>query len=85
VPIDYDTDRPVIRVRAQDLYGTTTHPSVSDQAVVVHVLSPAGRPIQVTADVPGFWAGTWAQVRREMAGRYPKHHWPADPTTASRR
>jgi ATP-dependent helicase HrpB len=85
VPIDYDTDRPVIRVRAQDLYGTTTHPTVSGEPVVIHVLSPAGRPIQVTADVPGFWAGSWTEVRREMAGRYPKHHWPADPASASRR
>jgi ATP-dependent helicase HrpB len=85
VPVDYGTDRPVIRVRAQDLYGTTSHPTVSGQPVVVEVLSPAGRPIQVTADLPGFWAGSWAEVRREMAGRYPKHHWPTDPAAASRR
>jgi ATP-dependent helicase HrpB len=85
VPVDYGGDRPVIAVRAQDLYGTTDHPTVAGGPVTVHVLSPAGRPVQVTADLPGFWAGTWAEVRREMAGRYPKHHWPADPTVAAAR
>ena len=50
--------------------------------MVVELLSPAGRPVQVTADLPGFWAGSWVEVRKEMAGRYPKHDWPVDPATA---
>lgn len=84
VPIDYQGDAPTVAVRAQELYGTTTHPTIAGGRVpvVVQVLSPAGRPVQVTADLPGFWAGSWAAVRKDMAGRYPKHDWPADPTTA---
>jgi ATP-dependent helicase HrpB len=84
VPVDYSTERPRISVRAQDLYGTTIHPAVADGRVpvTVEVLSPAGRPIQVTADLPGFWRGTWHEVRKEMAVRYPKHAWPEDPATA---
>jgi len=71
-------------VRVQDLFGTVTHPTVANGTVpvVLHLLSPAGRPVQVTADLPGFWAGTWADVRKDMAGRYPKHPWPVDPLTA---
>lgn len=84
VAVEYGTrGEPSIHVRAQDLYGTTVHPTVGGVPVVVHVLSPAGRPVQVTADLPGFWAGSWAEVRKEMAGRYPKHPWPADPATAT--
>ncbi len=81
VDIDYTGDAPAIAVRAQELYGTDRHPTIAGVPVVITVLSPADRPIQVTADLPGFWAGSWAQVRTEMAGRYPKHHWPADPGT----
>ena len=83
VTVDYADGTPRLRARAQDLYGTTRHPRVLDGRVpvVIEVLSPAGRPLQVTADLPGFWAGSWEQVRREMAGRYPKHRWPKDPTT----
>ncbi len=81
VAIAYADGTPSISTRAQDLYGTTVHPTVDQGRVpiVVHVLSPAGRPVQVTADLPGFWAGSWAEVRKEMAGRYPKHRWPTDP------
>ena len=82
VPVDYSGEQPSIAVRVQDLFGTTTHPTVADGKVpvVVHLLSPAGRPVQVTADLPGFWAGSWQSVRKDMAGRYPKHAWPVDPT-----
>ena len=76
---------PAIAVRVQDLYGTTVHPAVARGRVplVVHLLSPAGRPVQVTSDLPGFWTGSWKEVRKDMAGRYPKHDWPLDPSTAS--
>jgi ATP-dependent helicase HrpB len=83
VPLDYDDERaPALHARVQDLFGVTTHPTVGGGRVpvVVHLLSPAGRPVQVTSDLPGFWAGSWAAVRKEMAGRYPKHRWPEDPT-----
>ncbi|MDQ4089424.1 MAG: ATP-dependent helicase HrpB, partial [Actinomycetota bacterium] len=82
VTVDYRGDQPTIAVRAQDLFGTTEHPTVAGGSVpvVVQLLSPAGRPIQVTADLPGFWSGSWADVRKEMVGRYPKHAWPVDPT-----
>jgi ATP-dependent helicase HrpB len=82
VAVDYSGDQPSIAVRVQDLFGTTTHPTVAGGRVpvVVQLLSPAGRPVQVTADLPGFWAGSWQSVRKDMVGRYPKHAWPSDPT-----
>ena len=85
VPVTYDGEHPRIAVRAQELYGTTVHPTIADGRipVTVEVLSPAGRPIQITGDLPGFWIGSWAAVRREMATRYPRHHWPDDPASAS--
>jgi ATP-dependent helicase HrpB len=75
---------PVVRVRVQDLFGTKTHPTVAGGRVplVLHLLSPADRPIQVTADLPGFWSGSWIDVKKDIAGRYPKHHWPDDPANA---
>lgn len=89
VPIDYtsavDQDAtPVVAARAQQWFGTTTHPRLLDGRVplTVVVLSPADRPVQITSDLPGFWSGSWAQVRAEMAGRYPKHAWPVDPGAA---
>ena len=87
VPIDYGSEQPTISIRVQDLYGTTTHPSVADGKVplVLQLLSPADRPVQITADLPGFWAGSWSEVRKDMAGRYPKHDWPLDPTSATPR
>jgi ATP-dependent helicase HrpB len=83
VAIDYSGDDPTMAVRVQDLFGTTTHPTIAAGRVpvVLHLLSPAGRPVQVTADLPGFWAGSWNDVRKDMAGRYPKHAWPLDPAT----
>jgi ATP-dependent helicase HrpB len=82
--VAYDGERPRIAVRAQDLYGTAVHPTIAEGRipVTIEVLSPAGRPIQITGDLPGFWSGSWAEVRREMAARYPRHHWPGDPTSA---
>ena len=77
--IDYSGDAPAASVRVQDLFGTTEHPTAGGRPIVLHLLSPADRPIQVTSDLPGFWAGSWADVRKEMAGRYPKHRWPDDP------
>jgi ATP-dependent helicase HrpB len=83
--IDYTGDRPRAAVKVQELFGTVTHPTVAGGRVPVtlELLSPAGRPIQITADLPGFWAGSWREVRREMNRRYPRHPWPEDPTTAS--
>jgi ATP-dependent helicase HrpB len=82
VPIDYSADSPRASVRVQDLYGVTLHPTIGNTPIVLTLLSPADRPIQVTSDLPGFWAGSWTEVRKDMAGRYPKHHWPTDPATA---
>jgi len=84
ISVDYTGSQPTMAVRVQDLFGTAVHPTVAGgrAPVVLQLLSPAGRPVQVTADLPGFWAGTWAMVRKEMAGRYPKHPWPVDPVAA---
>jgi ATP-dependent helicase HrpB len=85
VPIRYERDLVTASVRVQDLFGQQTHPSVGAGRVPValELLSPADRPIQITSDLPGFWSGTWTEVRKEMAGRYPKHQWPTDPATAT--
>jgi ATP-dependent helicase HrpB len=80
--ITYTDARPVCAVRVQDLFGLAAHPLVDGEPLVLELLSPADRPVQVTTDLPGFWAGSWSQVRSEMAGRYPKHHWPEDPASA---
>lgn len=82
VPIDYAGDQPDAFVRVQDLFGVTVHPTAGGVPIRLHLLSPADRPVQVTADLPGFWAGSWADVRKDMAGRYPKHQWPLDPANA---
>jgi ATP-dependent helicase HrpB len=75
-------DPPVLAVRVQDMFGATDTPTVADGRVPVtlHLLSPADRPVQVTSDLAGFWAGSWRDVRKDMAGRYPKHAWPEDPS-----
>ncbi|MEZ5137671.1 MAG: ATP-dependent helicase C-terminal domain-containing protein [Acidimicrobiales bacterium] len=86
IEIAYDDGEPRARARPQRLFGLTRHPTVGGRAqvpVVLELLSPADRPIQVTADLPGFWAGSWSAVRKDLAGRYPKHPWPTDPATAS--
>lgn len=82
VRVTYPDGVPRIAVRAQDLYGINRHPEIGGVPMVVEVLSPANRPVQITSDLPGFWKGSWVQVRKEMMSRYPKHDWPADPTTA---
>ncbi|HWQ87864.1 ATP-dependent helicase HrpB [Brevundimonas sp.] len=75
---------PRVDIRVQELFGVTAHPAVGGGRVplTLALLSPARRPVQVTKDLPGFWAGSWAAVRAEMRGRYPRHPWPEDPTRA---
>lgn len=83
VPIDYGgEDGPRIAIRVQDLYGLDRHPLIAGVPLLIELLSPAQRPVQVTRDLPGFWRGSYAQVRIEMRGRYPRHAWPDDPLTA---
>ena len=85
IAIDYGAEGgPVLACRPQELFGLARHPTIAGGRVplVLHLLSPAGRPIQVTRDLPGFWAGSWAAVRAELRGRYPKHPWPEDPANA---
>jgi ATP-dependent helicase HrpB len=85
VPIDYEAEEgPKLAIRVQELFGLATHPSIAKGRVplVIELLSPAHRPVQVTRDLPGFWRGSYADVKTEMKGRYPRHPWPDDPTTA---
>jgi ATP-dependent helicase HrpB len=84
--IDYAAEAgPTVTLRPQELFGLAEHPMVGEGRVplVLSLTSPAGRPIQTTRDLPGFWAGSWAAVAREMRGRYPRHPWPDDPASAS--
>ena len=76
---------PTVEVRAQALFGLTHHPRIADGAVplTLAITSPAGRPIQTTNDLPGFWRGSWRDVVKDMRGRYPKHPWPDDPASAA--
>lgn len=87
--LDYAVDpsqgqTPVLRVKLQELFGLTETPRVAggQVPVTVHLLSPAGRPVQVTRDLASFWHNTYDEVRRDLKGRYPKHYWPDDPHTA---
>ncbi|WP_121063076.1 ATP-dependent helicase HrpB [Chachezhania antarctica] len=82
VAIDYAPEGPAIAVRLQEMFGLTTHPQVAGQPLKITLLSPAQRPVQVTRDLPGFWSGSYADVRKDMRASYPKHPWPEDPTTA---
>jgi ATP-dependent helicase HrpB len=85
IPIDYGAgDTPVLAVRLQELFGLSETPAVAGGRVplLLHLLSPAGRPLQVTRDLRGFWATSYGSVRAEMRGRYPKHPWPDDPLAA---
>ncbi|HZX53106.1 MAG TPA: ATP-dependent helicase C-terminal domain-containing protein, partial [Ilumatobacteraceae bacterium] len=82
--IDYSREMPTVCVRVQDMFGTSVHPTVAhDVPLTIELLSPADRPIQITSDLPGFWSGSWSIVRKDLAGRYPKHQWPVDPATAA--
>jgi ATP-dependent helicase HrpB len=85
-PIDYFAPAgPTVEVRAQALFGLSQHPTVANGEVplILAITSPAGRPIQTTKDLPGFWAGSWRDVAKDMRGRYPKHPWPDDPASAA--
>jgi ATP-dependent helicase HrpB len=87
IAVDYSADQPVLAVKVQDVFGWTGTPTVADGRlpVVLHLLSPAGRPAAVTADLTSFWATGYPQVRAELRGRYPKHAWPEDPLQAPTR
>ena len=85
VPIDYEAEEgPKLAIRVQELFGLDRHPTIAGGRVplVVELLSPAHRPVQVTRDLPGFWRGSYAAVKAEMKGRYPRHPWPDDPLAA---
>jgi len=85
IRLDYEPGTPpVLAVRLQELFGMTETPTVAGGRVrvMVHLLAPNGRPQQITDDLKSFWATTYHQVRAELRGRYPKHHWPEDPLTA---
>lgn len=86
VAIDYEAEQgPTIAIRVQELFGLNAHPSIALGKVplVVELLSPAHRPVQVTRDLPGFWRGSYAAVRTDLRGRYPRHPWPDDPANAA--
>ena len=83
IPIDYSGDNaPVVAVRIQEVFGMVETPTIGGKTVTMELLSPAHRPIQVTSDLAGFWAGSYAHVKAEMKGRYPKHYWPDNPADA---
>ncbi|OSP55693.1 ATP-dependent helicase HrpB [Pseudoruegeria sp. SK021] len=82
VAIDYSGDAPEIALRLQEMFGVTQHPNVAGHPLRVTLLSPAGRPVQTTTDLPGFWTGSYDDVRKDMRARYPRHPWPEDPTQA---
>ena len=82
IPIDYGSAAPEIQVRLQELFGVTRHPTVGGTPLKIVLLSPAQRPIQITMDLPGFWSGSYADLRKDMRAQYPKHPWPEDPTQA---
>ena len=82
VAIDYDHETPSIELKLQELFGVTRHPTVAGRPLRISLLSPGGKPVQVTTDLPGFWASSYADVRKDMRGRYPRHPWPEDPTEA---
>ncbi|PZO80962.1 MAG: ATP-dependent helicase HrpB [Mesorhizobium amorphae] len=84
IAIDYSGEEPRVALRVQELFGLSRHPAIAQGRVplTLDLLSPAHRPIQTTRDLPGFWHGSWSDVRAEMRGRYPRHPWPDDPASA---
>lgn len=84
-PIQYDSEEPTLTIRVQELFGLKQHPAVAGGRLplLLELTSPAHRPIQTTRDLPGFWAGSWKDVRAEMRGRYPRHPWPEKPDEAA--
>ena len=84
IPIDYSGEEPVLAVRLQEMFGLGATPTIADGRVPVllHLLSPARRPVQVTRDLAGFWQGAYIEVRKDLRGQYPKHYWPDNPLEA---
>ena len=85
IAVDYaDPGAPTVAVRLQEMFGATDTPRVARGrvAVTLHLLSPASRPVQVTRDLAGFWRTTYFDVRKDLRGRYPRHHWPENPLDA---
>jgi len=84
-PIDYARAAPTLRVRVQEMFGVTEHPMAGDppMPLVVELLSPAGRPVQTTRDLPGFWESSYRDVQKDMRAQFPKHPWPDDPASAA--
>lgn len=84
IPIDYEKPVPVLAVRLQEMFGLLETPVVAQgrQPLLIHLLSPAGRPVQITQDLAGFWKSGYLEVKKELKGRYPKHYWPDDPCAA---
>lgn len=83
--VDYGGAQPSVSVRLQEMFGLDEHPTVGPDRLplLIELLSPAQRPVQTTADLPGFWRSSYADVRKDMRGRYPRHPWPEDPTIAA--
>ena len=84
-PIDYSGESPVLAVRLQEMFGARETPAIAGgrQPLVIHLLSPAGRPAQITQDLAGFWQNSYPEVKKDLKGRYPKHYWPDDPLKAT--
>jgi len=85
IPIEYTEEGPKLAIRVQELFGLDKHPAIANgkTPLIIELLSPAHRPVQVTRDLPSFWRGSYAAVKSEMRGRYPRHSWPDDPANAA--
>jgi ATP-dependent helicase HrpB len=84
VRVDYSQATPVLAVRLQEMFGLTDTPRIAGGRVplLLHLLSPARRPVQITRDLAAFWSGAYHEVKKELRGRYPKHYWPDEPLRA---